>query len=110
VALRRPAVRLSRRRAGAAEWVLLTARELGVLAHLPPDPALYGFDTAALHRPYPGGVSRADPEHRTGRGSGWTRHGWTPPHGAVTDDSDPYHNDDTGHDDIERDDDTPEAA
>jgi hypothetical protein len=58
------------RRAGRREWLLLSANELGVLAHLPPDPALYRFDTAALHRPFPGGARRADPE------SGWTREGW----------------------------------
>lgn len=71
VRLRRPAAVLSSRRAGRGEWLLLSASELGVLAHLPPDPALYRFDTAALRRAQPGGARRADPE------SGWTRRGWT---------------------------------
>ncbi|MDQ7905976.1 hypothetical protein RB614_15800 [Phytohabitans sp. ZYX-F-186] len=63
---------LSLRRASPGQWLLLSANELGVLAHLPPDPALYRFDTAARHRAHPGGARRADPE------AGWTRHGWTP--------------------------------
>jgi hypothetical protein len=41
VRLRYPAARLSLRRAGRGEWLLMSAAELGVLAHLPPDPALY---------------------------------------------------------------------
>ncbi|MDG4798815.1 hypothetical protein [Micromonospora sp. WMMD1082] len=80
VRLRRPAVALSLRRASRGEWLLLSANELGVLAHLPPDPALYRFDTAALHRAHPGGARRADPE------AGWTRQGWTPASGDDPDD------------------------
>jgi hypothetical protein len=113
VRLRRPAVVLSLRRAGRGEWLLLSASELGVLAHLPPDPALYRFDTAALHRPFPGGARRADPEPPTGRGPGWTRRGWTAPPdtGAVNDDGDPDENqsDDNDSDDY-GDDEYPEAV
>jgi hypothetical protein len=92
VRLRGAQVALTLRRARRGEWLLLSANELGVLAHLPPDPALYRFDTAALHRPFPGGARRADPE------TGWTRHGWTTPTtGAVTDDG--ADNDDTTNND-----------
>ncbi len=88
------ALRLRRARRG--EWLLLSANELGVLAHLPPDPALYRFDTAALHRPFPGGARRADPE------SGWTRDGWADRRGAGDRDGD---GDGDGDDDDERGDD-----
>lgn len=71
VRLRRAAVALGLRRARRSDWLLLSASELGVLAHLPPDPALYRFDTAALHRAAPVGAWQAAPE------PGWTRHGWT---------------------------------
>ena len=74
---------VSLRRAGRGEWLLLSAAELGVLAHLPPDPALYRFDTAAMHRPHPGGARRAQAE------PGWTRRGWTPPTGGDPDGGDP---------------------
>lgn len=77
VRLRRPAAVLPARRASGREWLLMTATELGVLAHLPPDPARYGFDTAALHRPHPAGVRRAVPESTTRTGAGWTRTRWT---------------------------------
>ncbi|MEV6932737.1 hypothetical protein AB0M46_50735, partial [Dactylosporangium sp. NPDC051485] len=84
------------RRARRGDWLLVSAAELGVLAHLPPDPALYGFGTSAMHRPFPGGARRADPE------AGWTRHGWT----GTSDRPDPKSNDN----DNDRDDDFPEAV
>jgi hypothetical protein len=93
VRLTRPRAALSLRRAGRGEWLLLSAAELGVLAHLPPDPALYRFDTAALHRPYPGGARRAEAE------PGWTRRGWTPPTGGDPDD-DPEDSDDPDDDEF----------
>ena len=71
VRLRRAAVALGLRRAGRGDWLLVSASELGVLAHLPPDPALYRLETAALHRAAPVGTVRVAPE------PGWTRHGWT---------------------------------
>jgi hypothetical protein len=93
VRLGRPAAVLPVRRAGGREWLLMTATELGVLAHLPPDPARYGFDTAALHRPHPAGVRQAAPEPATRTGAGWTRMGWTAAP-TVTNDSDPDPNSD----------------
>ena len=106
VRMRFAATRLDQRRATAGEWLLLSTAELAVLAHLPADPARYGFEVTALHRPWPGGVSRADPEPPTGRGPGWNRGGWsTPPDtGAAMDDGDP---DDTDNDE---DDEWPEAV
>jgi hypothetical protein len=105
---------LARRRARDGHWLLLTATELGVLAHLPPDPGRYRFDTTALHRPLPRDVRQADPEQRTDRDPGWTRRGWTPAPDTADDsgqDTDPNNNTDT--DDGEYDDgtdDSPEAA
>jgi hypothetical protein len=84
---------LTLRRARRAEWLLLSASELGVLAHLPPDPALYRFDTTALHRPHPGRARRATPEHATGLAPGWTRHGWTTPPDDDSNDDDPDRDD-----------------
>jgi len=72
VRLRRAAVRLADRWAGRGDWLLLSTTELGVLAHLPADPARYGFDTAALHRAHPTTARRATPEHGSPRGPGWT--------------------------------------
>lgn len=94
VRLGRARTRAGLRRAGRGEWLLLSAAELGVLAHLPPDPALYRFDTIALHRPQPGQARRADPE------ADWTRRGWAtgrerPAHGgADRADTDDYDADD----------------
>jgi hypothetical protein len=79
VRLRRAAVKLADRWAGRGDWLLLSATELGVLAHLPADPARYGFDTAALHRAHPTTARRATPERGSPRGPGWTRRGWTHP-------------------------------
>jgi hypothetical protein len=91
VRLRRASVRLADRWAGRGDWLLCTAAELGVLAHLPADPARYGFDTAALTRTPPTGARRAAPEHRSPRGPGWTRRGWTdPPDDTDTDTDDPH--------------------
>ena len=87
VRLRRASVRLADRWAGRGDWLLCTAAELGVLAHLPADPARYGFDTAALTRTPPPTARRARPEHESERGPGWTRRGWTdPPDDTDTDD------------------------
>lgn len=60
-------------------WLLMSTAELGVLAHLPSDPARYGFDTAALNRSAPPGTARPVPERAGRTGPGWTRHGWTNP-------------------------------
>jgi hypothetical protein len=76
----RPAARLfAERRARRAEWLLVSAPELGVLAHLPLDPAHYGFTTAALHRRHPRGAHTAAPEPDAATSSGWTPTGWTLP-------------------------------
>jgi hypothetical protein len=113
VRMRFAATLLDQRRAHQGEWLLLSTAELAVLAHLPADPARYGFDTTALHRPWPGGASQAEPEPATRRGPGWTRTGWTTPAdpAAVTDDGnqDRYNDQD---DDQDEDDDEPplEAA
>lgn len=62
------------------EWLLLSTDELSVLAHLPADPARYGFATAALHRPHPVHARRVTPERATRSAAGWSRTGWhTPP-------------------------------
>jgi hypothetical protein len=82
VRLRRAAVALGMRRASQAEWLLVSASELGVLAHLPPDPALYRLDTASLHRAAPVGTLRAAAE------PGWTRHGWAIGHDTEDDPDD----------------------
>ena len=89
--LRRPAAVLALRWAGRGGWLLVTNAELGVLAHLPADPALYGFDTAALHRAYPGSVFRARAERAGPTQPGWNRDRWTrPPATTAADhDSDP---------------------
>jgi hypothetical protein len=79
VRLRRPAGMLAGRLARHGEWLLLTAAELGVLAHLPADPARYGFATAALHRAAPLGAARALPERPGDTSPGWDRHGWGDP-------------------------------
>lgn len=75
--LRRAGVLLDQRRAQAGQWLLLSTAELAVLAHLPADPARHGFEVTALHRPWPGGASRADPERPTRHTAGWTRDGWS---------------------------------
>ncbi|MFC0530241.1 hypothetical protein [Phytohabitans kaempferiae] len=103
---------LDQRRAHQGEWLLLSTAELAVFAHLPADPARYGFEVTALHRPWPGGVSRADPEPPTRRGTGWTRTGWTTPAdpAAVGDDGNRERDDDRD-DDQDEDDEPPlEAA
>jgi hypothetical protein len=104
--LRRAGVLLDQRRARYGEWLLLSTAELAVLAHLPADPARHGFELTALHRPWPGGASRADPERPTRRAAGWTRTGWrtvTEPDDGEPDEHDTNHNpgDDTGHDEDE---------
>ncbi len=96
--LSRPAAVLAERRAGRGDWLLVTTTELGVLAHLPPDPALYGFDTAALHRTPPTATPRAVPERRTGTLPGWNRSGWTRPPATTAAD----HDSDTAHERPER--------
>ncbi len=114
--MRRASVLLDQRRAHTGEWLLLSTAELAVLAHLPADPARHGFDTTALHRPWPGGASRADPERPTRHGSGWTRTGWTTATNPDADDGEPdehdTNHDDTSHDDTNHDEDEPplEAA
>jgi hypothetical protein len=77
--IRRAAAVLGERRVRRREWLLCTATELGVLAHLPVDPAQHAFDTAALQRRQPATARRAVPERATGRAPGWTGTGWTPP-------------------------------
>jgi hypothetical protein len=79
VRLRRAAAVLSGRRATRGEWLLMSAAELGVLAHLPADPARYRFTTAALHRLHPHTAYLADPEPPAAGISGWTRRGGTGP-------------------------------
>jgi hypothetical protein len=78
VRIRRAAVVLGERRVRRQEWLLCTAAELGVLAHLPLDPARHAFDTAALQRRPPATARRAAPERVTGRAPGWADTGWTP--------------------------------
>jgi hypothetical protein len=96
VRLRRPAVLLTQRRARRRDWLVMTAAELGVLAHLPADPARYQFTTAALHRPHPHTAYLARPEPATRRGSGWTPGGWTstPADPSQPDDTEPRGGDD----------------
>jgi hypothetical protein len=97
--IRRAADMLSQRRARRGDWLLVSAAELGVLAHLPADPARYQFTTAALHRPHPHSAYLAEPEQATPGGSGWTGHAWTsPPDGFATHDPDPEGDDDHGQD------------
>jgi hypothetical protein len=100
VRLRRPAAVLAARWASASGWMLVTPAELGMLAHLPPDPGLYSFDTAALHRAHPGGVFHAPPERAGPTQPGWNRDRWTrPPTTTATDhDGDPPHDRHTRHD------------
>jgi hypothetical protein len=100
VRMRRACVLLNERRAHCGEWLLLSTAELAVLAHLPADPARHGFDTTALHRPWPGGASRVDPERPTRRAAGWTRGGWTSitDSGAATVGGDSDEHDTTNHD------------
>ncbi|MGI5151453.1 hypothetical protein ACQEVC_34655 [Plantactinospora sp. CA-294935] len=93
VRMRSAATLLDQRRARTGEWLLLSTAELAVLAHLPADPARHGFDTTALHRPWPAGASRADPERRTRRTAGWTRIGWTGSTGPDATDGDPDEHD-----------------
>lgn len=113
--MRFAATLLDQRRATSGQWLLLSTAELAVLAHLPADPARHGFDTTALHRPAPGGVSRADPERPTRNAAGWTGTGWTS-NGpdAVNDDGDrdDNHRDDdgTGHDGGHDEDEPPREA
>jgi len=87
------AVALARRRVHRTAWLLFTTAELGALAHLPADPARYGFTTAALHRPHPVGVHRAEPERRTRSSPGWTRTGWTAPPAVANDDPTEFEDD-----------------
>jgi hypothetical protein len=76
VRLHRAGTMLTGRRAGRREWLVMSASELGVLAHLPADPARYQFTTAARHRPHPHAAYLATPEPATATRPGWTRHGW----------------------------------
>jgi len=98
VRMRFAATLLDQRRAHPGEWLLLSTAELAVLAHLPADPALHGFDTTALHRRWPGGASRADPERPTRWGPGWTRTGWTTLTDPGAEDGDPDDHDTNNHD------------
>jgi hypothetical protein len=84
--LGRASMLLEQRRARSGQWLLLSTAELAVLAHLPADPARHGFEVTALHRPWPGGASHADPEQPTHQAAGWTRDGWT---GTTDPDGDP---------------------
>jgi hypothetical protein len=77
--MRRAAVMVSQRRARRGDWLLVSSAELGVLVHLPADPARYQFTTAALHRPHPHNAYLAEPEPATASSPGWTSHGWTSP-------------------------------
>jgi hypothetical protein len=95
VRLRQSATRVPDRWASRGDWMLCTATELDALAHIPSDPARYGFDTAALTRTPPTRAQRARPEHGTERGPGWTRRGWTnPPDEEDTDDDGDDHDGD----------------
>jgi hypothetical protein len=77
VRLRHAAAVIAGRGARRREWLLMSATELGVLAHLPADPARYRFTTAALHRPHPNTAYLAEREPPTAGSSGWTHEGWT---------------------------------
>jgi hypothetical protein len=68
------------RSARRVEWVLFTVDELGVLAHLPADPAVHRIDTTARHRPHPAGTSLPPPEPLIGGMAAWVPEGgWNLP-------------------------------
>jgi hypothetical protein len=92
--MRWAAVMLSQRRARRGDWLLVSAAELGVLAHLPADPARYQFTTAALHRPHPHNAYLAEPEPATPGNPGWTGHAWTSPRDDPPDSGEAYEGDD----------------
>jgi hypothetical protein len=56
--LRWAAAAVRDRYATGREWLLVTTTELGVLVHLPADPARCGFTVAALTRPFPINATR----------------------------------------------------
>jgi hypothetical protein len=78
----RHAAALAQRRARRGDWLVMSAAELGVLAHLPADPARWQFTTAALERPHPHAAYLASPEPATAASPGWARGQWssTPAH------------------------------
>jgi hypothetical protein len=71
VRLPRAARAVELRTARRVEWVLYTVAELGVLAHLPADPAAYRIDTTARHRRHPAGIAQPGPERRIGDLPAW---------------------------------------
>jgi len=75
---------VSDRWAHRGEWLLATCSELGVLFHLPADPALFGFTVAAASRPFPHQASRLRPEQAADGEPGWSRGKWTGSSGATT--------------------------
>jgi hypothetical protein len=89
VRLPRAAQAVELRSARRVEWVLYTVAELGVLAHLPADPAAYRIDTTARHRLPPAGVAQPAPERHIGDLPAWIppggwQHLHTPGNGHTT--------------------------
>ena len=86
----RAASAVADRHARPGQWLLATATELGVLLHLPGDPARYGFTVAALTRPHPQGAARLGAEQDTERDTeregerGWSRGRGDIPPGVTT--------------------------
>ncbi len=74
---------VSDRFAHRGEWLLATCSELGVLFHLPADPALFGFTVAAASRPFPHQATRLRPEQASDAEPGWSRGKWTGPSGTT---------------------------
>ncbi|NUR30674.1 MAG: hypothetical protein HOV83_33290 [Catenulispora sp.] len=87
--LRRALWLVTERDAHRGHWLLATASELGVLFHLPADPARHGFPVAALTRPFPTDAAEIASERPTAHTSGWTGHQWSNPHGLAVIDDDP---------------------
>jgi len=73
---------VSDRHAARREWFLVTASEMGVLFHLPADPALFGFNVAAAQRPFPHQATKLRPEQTSDTEPGWSRGKWTGPSGT----------------------------
>ncbi|HCT77019.1 MAG TPA: hypothetical protein DGT23_10600 [Micromonosporaceae bacterium] len=74
---------VSDRYARRGEWLLATCSELGVLFHLPADPARFGFTVAAVNRPFPNDAARLRPEQPSGSQAGWSRGRWDMPEGTT---------------------------